>query len=553
MNDMNEIQQVDRFIEDLLHDKKPRAYRKGNVDAETEKMFASIRAVKRLRKGKPAVHRLLSSHWVRGIVAAAAMILLVAGLVSFPGREEVNIVHAVVRAYEELQGYSGVTEIRSERNGEIEFLETIEIQYKKPFKYSARHSYNGFKKQYISDGERLAVIEPDRVTVENIFPEKELWRYHIGTSVRNLEYAVEVNTLGTETLFGREATVLEYRYAGEDVYNQMWIDKATKLPLRKVMNHPEGSKLVVEFKELEINPQLEDDIFDWTLPQGVKVRELNRTVDIEEIKKAWPEATKLMDTLPEGMELKRAGILNDDFYEYILRFQGTSENDYLDVYYTTTSPGFSFLFLPEIELGRLAGGYVDYDADAWNVSGRCEENRVARWITDEEDVYIVSSLHRDVAELLSILEELAGEKVVFGAPSEQGTPPEENAMELYFMEVTETDFKLGKETRVFEKQPGARELMKELLQGPQDDNLSKIIPEETRILDLRVENGIAYLDLSSEIAEANYGSGTEAVLLSSIVWTLTQLEEVEAVQILIEGEIVDSIGGHCSASIPLTR
>lgn len=553
MNDMNEIQQVDHFIEDLLQDKKPRAYQEGNVDPEMEKMFASIRAVKKLRKGKPAARRLLSSRWVRAMVAAAAMILLITGLLNFPGQEEVNIVHAVVRAYEELQSYSGVTEIRSERNGEIEFLETIEIQYKKPFKYRARHSYNGFKKQYISDGEKLAEIEPDRVTVENIFPEKELWRYHIGKSVRELEYAVEVNTLGTETLFGREATVLEYRYAGEEVYNQMWIDKATKLPLRKVMNHPEGSKLVVEFKELEINPQLDDEIFNWTLPQGIKVRELNRTADIEEVIKAWPETTKLLNILPEEMELKLAGVLYNDLYEYILRFQGTGEDDYLDVYYTTTSPGFSFLFLPEIELGKLAGGYVDCDANAWNVSGRYEENRVARWITDEDDVYIVSSLHRDVEELLSILEELAGEKVVFGAPPEQGMPPEQNTMELYFMEVTEADFKLGKETRTFEKQPGARELMEELLKGPQDDKLSRIIPEETRILDLRVENGIAYLDLSSEIATANYGSQTEGVLLSSIVWTLTQLEEIEAVQILVEGEIVDSLGGHFSASIPLTR
>lgn len=546
MNDMNEIQQVDHFIEDLLQDKKPRAYQEGNVDPEMEKMFASVRAVKKLRKGKPAARRLLSSRWVRAMVAAAAMILLITGLLNFPGQEEVNIVHAVVRAYEELQSYSGVTEIRSERNGEIEFLETIEIQYKKPFKYRAHHSYNGFKKQYISDGEKLAEIEPDRVTVENIFPEKELWRYHIGKSVRELEYAVEVNTLGTETLFGREATVLEYRYAGEEVYNQMWIDKATKLPLRKVMNHPEGSKLVVEFKELEINPQLEDEIFNWTLPQGIKVRELNRTADIEEVIKAWPETTKLLNILPEEMELKLAGVLYNDLYEYILRFQGTNEIDFLDVYYTTTPP--EFTFLPEIELKRLAGGYVDFDSSVLHVSNRYfEESRIVRWITDEAEVFIVSSQHRNTAELLSILEELAGEKIEYGAPLE------ENIMELYFMEVTETDFKLGKETRAFEKQPGARELMEELLKGPQDDKLSRIIPEETRILDLRIENGIAYLDLSSEIATANYGSQMEGVLLSSIVWTLTQLEEIEAVQILVEGEIVDSIGGHCSTSIPLTR
>ena len=66
--------------------------------------------------------------------------------------------------------------------------------------------------------------------------------------------------------------------------------------------------------------------------------------------------------------------------------------------------------------------------------------------------------------------------------------------------------------------------MEELLKGPQDDKLSRIIPEETRILDLRVENGIAYLDLSSEIATANYGSQTEESCSPSIVWTLTQLE-----------------------------
>jgi outer membrane lipoprotein-sorting protein len=541
---MNEIQQVDYFIEDLLHDNKPRAYRQENVDPEMEKMFESIRAVKRLRKDKTAARRLLSSRWVKGM-AAAAMILLVAGLVSFPGQEEVNIVHAVVRAYEELQSYSGVTEIRSERNGEIDLLETIEIQYKKPFKYCARHSYDGSERQYISDGEKLAVIEPDRVTVENIFPEKELWRYHIGTSVRELEYAVEVNTLGTENLFGREATILEYRYAGEEAYNQMWIDIATKLPLRKVLNHPEGSKLVVEFKELEINPRLEDDIFNWTLPEGVKVRELNRAVDIEEVKSAWPETAKLLNVLPEEMELKLCGVLYDDIYEYILRFQGTNESDFLDVYYTTT-PG-EFNFLPEIELKRLAGGYVDYDANAWNVSKRLEESRIARWVTDEAEVFIVSSLHRDVAELLLILEELAEEKI------EDGAPPEENTMELYFMEATETDFKLGKETRAFEKQPGARELMEELLKGPQDVDLSSVIPEGVQLLDLWVENKIAYVDFSAEIARGNYGSSTEGIMLSSIVWTLTQLEEVEAVQILVEGEIVDSIGGHISASLPLTR
>ena len=108
--------------------------------------------------------------------------------------------HAVVRAMRNfrLQRRDGD---QVQRNGEIEFLETIEIQYKKPFKYRAHHSYNGFKKQYQRRG-KLAEIEPDRVTVENIFPEKSYGATISASPSGSYEYAVEVNTLGTETLFG---------------------------------------------------------------------------------------------------------------------------------------------------------------------------------------------------------------------------------------------------------------------------------------------------------------------------------------------------------------
>ena len=539
---MNEIQQVDLFIEDLIQEKKPRAYSQEVVDPEMEKMFESIRAVKRLRKSKTA-GRFLSSRWLKG-VAAAAVLLLVAGLMTIPGGKETNIVHAVVKAYEELQSYSGVTEIRTERDGKVEFLETIEIQYKKPFKYSAFHSYDNFEMQYISDGDKLAVIEPDIITVENVFPEKELWRYHIGTAVWELEEAAEVNITGTETLFGREAAVLKYRFAGDSEFHQMWIDKATNLPLRKILNHPEGYRLVVEFKELQINAALDDDLFAWVLPQNMNIRELNRTATLEEVLERWPEASALPGALPEEMDLTKAGILDNDLYEYVLRFLGKRENDFMDIYYTTTP--MEYTLLPETKLGQLAGGYVDYDAKAWNVFERYPgENKVARWVRDDAEVYIISS--RDISQLLPILEKLAGEKIEFGAA------PAKDTLELFFMEVTETSFKMAGETRSFSQDPDARGLMEALLNGPKDEDLSRIIPDNTRLLDLRVEDGIAYVDFSNEITAAHYGGETEGVLIDSIVWTLTQLDEINAVQLLIEGEVTDTIGGHMSISKPLTR
>ena len=119
------------------------------------------------------------------------------------------------------------------------------------------------------------------------------------------------------------------------------------------------------------------------------------------------------------------------------------------------------------------------------------------------------------------------------------------------MEVTETQFKLGTEKRQFARQPDAKGLMQELLKGPRESALQRIIPEGTRLLGLRVEKGIAYVDLSQEITASNYGAETESILINSIVLTLTQLEEIEAVQILVEGKTVNTLAGHIFTGKPL--
>ena len=95
--------------------------------------------------------------------------------------------------------------------------------------------------------------------------------------------------------------------------------------------------------------------------------------------------------------------------------------------------------------------------------------------------------------------------------------------------------------------------MEELFKGPQDDNLSKVIPAGTKLLFLRVEGATAYVDLSGEIAAANYGGEIEGVLIDSIVWTLTQLEDIKYVQILVDGKVVESLGGHYLIDKPLSR
>lgn len=80
-------------------------------------------------------------------------------------------------------------------------------------------------------------------------------------------------------------------------------------------------------------------------------------------------------------------------------------------------------------------------------------------------------------------------------------------------------------------------LMKLLLEGPKNEGLEKVIPDGTKINKIELKNGTIYLDLSKEFVE-NHKGGAEAEsrTVYSIVNTLTGLNEVEAVKILIDGK-----------------
>lgn len=76
-----------------------------------------------------------------------------------------------------------------------------------------------------------------------------------------------------------------------------------------------------------------------------------------------------------------------------------------------------------------------------------------------------------------------------------------------------------------------------LLEGPQNEELIEIIPNGTKINNVKKEEDILYLDFSNEfIEEQNLGKEQEEKILKSIVNTVTQLTEINKVVILINGE-----------------
>ena len=79
-------------------------------------------------------------------------------------------------------------------------------------------------------------------------------------------------------------------------------------------------------------------------------------------------------------------------------------------------------------------------------------------------------------------------------------------------------------------------LMNLLIGGPQNSRLQATIPEGTNINKIELKQNMLVIDLSKEFIE-NHSGGVEAEsrTIYSIVNTMTQLNEIESIKIVIDG------------------
>lgn len=110
---------------------------------------------------------------------------------------------------------------------------------------------------------------------------------------------------------------------------------------------------------------------------------------------------------------------------------------------------------------------------------------------------------------------------------------------LYFLDIE--NYKLVPEPRKID----SKELIKDpykvlinlLIEGPKNEKLIKLIPEDTKLISAEIKNNILFLNFSKEfINEQNLGKEQEELILKSIVNTVTELTEINKVAFLIEGE-----------------
>lgn len=129
----------------------------------------------------------------------------------------------------------------------------------------------------------------------------------------------------------------------------------------------------------------------------------------------------------------------------------------------------------------------------------------------------------------------------------------EREVKLYF--VSEDGKHLSEERAAIKKGALADEIRavaEGLIKGS-NDSLERTIPVGTRIHSVRVKGKTALIDFSSHIKIKHWGGSTaELLTIYSIVNAVTvNFNQIEMVQILIEGERFVSLAGHIKINRPI--
>ena len=84
-------------------------------------------------------------------------------------------------------------------------------------------------------------------------------------------------------------------------------------------------------------------------------------------------------------------------------------------------------------------------------------------------------------------------------------------------------------------------------------NAMTLVTEDILFHGVTVEDGVAYVDICSEDLTQG-GSMEETLFISQVVETLVNsFDEIEKVQFMVDGEIVETLMGHCYVAEPLEK
>ena len=133
--------------------------------------------------------------------------------------------------------------------------------------------------------------------------------------------------------------------------------------------------------------------------------------------------------------------------------------------------------------------------------------------------------------------------------------PQEISVKIYFPNNDGTKLlSVTQKVALGNKEDKYTAALQALLAGTDDAGMVTVIPKNTKLRSVVVKDGVAKVDFSQELTKKFTGGSTgEEMLAGSIVDTLTEFPEIKQVQFLVNGQEIETIGGHLDTSVPLAR
>ena len=94
-------------------------------------------------------------------------------------------------------------------------------------------------------------------------------------------------------------------------------------------------------------------------------------------------------------------------------------------------------------------------------------------------------------------------------------------------------------------------IVESLKTKPTDSSIHSVIYENVKINSVKVSDKLAKVDLSSD--GLNGSSTQEVFFKDAIILALTNLDTVDSVQFLVDGEVAETLMGHIEVSEPFNR
>lgn len=134
-----------------------------------------------------------------------------------------------------------------------------------------------------------------------------------------------------------------------------------------------------------------------------------------------------------------------------------------------------------------------------------------------------------------------------------GTKTDKMVVTLYFAN-KDASALIAEKREVEKNDHPARTALEELVKGPKNTELVKVVPKTTKVRDIRIKDHVAYVDFSEAFVKDHWGGSTgEIITVSAVINTLTEFSDIKQVQFMVEGKNLETLKGHLDLSEPMLR